>query len=133
MNPNTIGKFDYVFFFGVFYHLRYPLLALDNIFRICQEKLFIETQILQDMEVNKLEFYRNNELNDDYSNWFVPSSDCLIQMLSSSGFFPYHQKIRPGGTRMSLACNMEENGPEWMKNGSSEGVYYNTISKPIFD
>ena len=133
LNPDVIGKFDYVFFFGVFYHLRYPLLALDKIFRICHEKLFIETEILQESEPNILEFYRNNELNDDYSNWFVPSSNCLIQMLSSSGFNPHHQEIRQGGTRMSIACDVEKNGPEWMKNGSSEGVYYDTITKPIFD
>ena len=133
LNPDVIGKFDYVFFFGVFYHLRYPLLALDKIFRICQEKLFIETEILKESEPNILEFYRNNELNDDYSNWFVPSSNCLVQMLSSSGFKPYHQEIRQGGTRMSIACDVEKNGPEWMKNGSSEGVYYDTITKPIFE
>jgi len=131
LNPNNIGMFDYVFFFGVFYHLRYPLLALDNIFRICKDKLFIETEILQDADTNTLEFYRNNELNDDYSNWFVPSSNCLIQMLESSGFLPYQHEIRSGGTRMSLACNVEKKEPEWMKNGCSEGVYYDTVTKPL--
>ena len=30
---NIAGQFDYVFFMGVFYHLRYPLFALDNIIK----------------------------------------------------------------------------------------------------
>ena len=28
---HIIGQFDYVFFMGVFYHLRYPLYALDQV------------------------------------------------------------------------------------------------------
>src|SRR3954466_14840854 len=31
--PNLEGQFDYVLFMGVFYHLRYPLYALDNIIK----------------------------------------------------------------------------------------------------
>ena len=27
------GQFDYVFFMGVFYHLRYPLFALDKVIK----------------------------------------------------------------------------------------------------
>ena len=31
LDPKTFGTFDMVFFFGVLYHLRHPLLALEKI------------------------------------------------------------------------------------------------------
>ena len=34
LDPALLGTFDVVFFFGVFYHLRYPLLAFDHIWRM---------------------------------------------------------------------------------------------------
>ena len=40
-----LGPFDIVLCLGVLYHLRHPLLALDNIARICRERLFAQMVI----------------------------------------------------------------------------------------
>lgn len=37
--------FDYVLFLGLFYHLRYPLFALDKISEITREKMYFQTVI----------------------------------------------------------------------------------------
>lgn len=37
-------KFDFVFCFGVLYHLKNPYLALENLYRVTNETLVIETQ-----------------------------------------------------------------------------------------
>ena len=41
-------KFDFVFCFGVLYHLKNPYLALENLFKITRETLVIETQGIKD-------------------------------------------------------------------------------------
>jgi tRNA (mo5U34)-methyltransferase len=43
LDPGELGQFDLVLFFGVLYHLRYPLLAIDNIRNICRGTVLIET------------------------------------------------------------------------------------------
>src|SRR2546423_9743322 len=39
------GTFDYVLFMGVFYHLRYPLLALDTVVKKVAGKLLFQTMV----------------------------------------------------------------------------------------
>ena len=39
------GQFDYVLFLGVFYHLRYPLYALDKVIKKVGGKLLFQTMI----------------------------------------------------------------------------------------
>ena len=46
LDTNAIGMFDIVLFFGVIYHLRYPLLALDKIFDVCAGELYVESFVI---------------------------------------------------------------------------------------
>jgi len=39
------GQFDYVFFMGVFYHLRYPLFALDKVLKKVKKTFIFQTMI----------------------------------------------------------------------------------------
>jgi hypothetical protein len=39
----TFGTFDVVFFFGVLYHLRHPLLALEKILSVCTVTFLMQT------------------------------------------------------------------------------------------
>jgi len=41
--PERIGKFDVVFFLGVLYHLRHPLLALESVASVVDDLLILET------------------------------------------------------------------------------------------
>jgi tRNA (mo5U34)-methyltransferase len=101
----NLGTFDLVLFFGVIYHLRHPLLALDCLYEVVGEKLLVHSYLLEngyiDQNVKRqhlqerapdiltvpfLQFYPENELNNDPSNWFAPNRIALRRMLESSGF-----------------------------------------------
>jgi tRNA (mo5U34)-methyltransferase len=105
LDPAVIGQFDLVLCLGVLYHLRYPLLALDNLWSICKDRLILESQICdrfflkQDQQPAHLadlsaelpraaiaQFYPGAELSNDPTNWWSPNEACLSQMLTTSGF-----------------------------------------------
>src|SRR5688500_4257337 len=48
VSEERLGKFDFVFFFGVLYHLRHPLLALDKLSAVCTSEIIIESAVLDD-------------------------------------------------------------------------------------
>ncbi len=124
------GTFDFVLFPGVFYHLRHPLLALDRIHAVCKGSFFLETRVLDESlklttedlplgdihpslgEVCLTQYYPNDELNDDASNWFVPNLKCVEQMLATSGFSP--KLVGKWGHRASFIAQREEfSQPNW--------------------
>lgn len=101
---NLPGKFDYVIFMGVFYHLRYPLYALDNIVKKVGEKLIFQTmvrgsettksyaenyhfwnkEIFQEREFPQM-YFVENRYADDPTNWWIPNASACEAMLRSSG------------------------------------------------
>jgi tRNA (mo5U34)-methyltransferase len=131
LNPGDIGQFDVVMCFGVLYHLRHPLLALDNLYKICRDTLYLETEITPDFHnESACKFFRRDELNNDESNWFAPNRRCLEDLLFSSGFQPRHiDDSLP--TRATLECQMDPLGPEWLRHQTSEGSYYEIITRPV--
>jgi tRNA (mo5U34)-methyltransferase len=87
-------QFDLVLFFGVLYHLRHPLLALDRIRPLVRGRLLIETAVC-DFQLGVrssgkplVRFYRRDELNGDPSNWFAPTVRGLLDWCRSSGYEP---------------------------------------------
>jgi tRNA (mo5U34)-methyltransferase len=48
LQPRTFGTFDLVLFYGVLYHLRHPLLALERILGVCTGTLLMQTAICSD-------------------------------------------------------------------------------------
>jgi len=104
LDPETLGKFDVVLFFGVLYHLRYPLLAIDQLRRIARGRIYIESLVidhrfieggrdLQELasyhpalpEIPLWQFYKTNELEGDYSNWFGPNIRAVLDAFESAG------------------------------------------------
>ncbi len=79
-------------------------------------------------QINLLQFYRLNELNNDSTNWFAMNQSCLRDLLLSSGFRP--ATFTRFGHRLAVGCEVIPGSPEWMGN-SGEGVYYDVITKPI--
>jgi tRNA (mo5U34)-methyltransferase len=85
--------FDLVLFFGVLYHLRHPLLALDAVRALTGGTAFIETAVA-DHEVGDgsvaplVRFYRRDELAGDSSNWFAPTTTTLLDWCWSCGLQP---------------------------------------------
>ena len=101
------GTFDLVLFLGLLYHLRDPLLALDRIWDVCRPGavLILETQLLDnalltaDGRVRPLaqvdpelagvclmQFYPEDALNGDWSNYWAPNAACTRGMLRAAGF-----------------------------------------------
>lgn len=90
---------DRVFFFGVLYHLRNPLRAIQECFEIMREggTIHVETAILDNLaspytglphDPNGCyaEFYPTNEFGKNSSNWWVPTLKCAGAMLQAAGF-----------------------------------------------
>ena len=98
------GQFDYVLFLGVFYHLRYPLFALDKIIKKVAGKLFFQSMIrgsmaarewmldyqfwdmhpFQDHDFPCMYFIEHSYANDP-TNWWIPNRGAVEGMLRSSG------------------------------------------------
>ncbi len=103
ITPERFGFFDYVLFFGVFYHLRHPLLALENVCAVTRGVAFIESYVIDsEPDPNRchLEFYETNELGGQIDNWCGPTISCLMAMTRSAGFprteFLYADQRRGG-------------------------------------
>ncbi len=90
--------FDLVVFWGVLYHLRHPLLALDTLRTLCTGTISVETAVA-DAEVGAeaptARCYRRDELGDDPSNWFAPTVRTLREWLGSAGFAPTRSEAWP--------------------------------------
>lgn len=98
------GQFDFVLFMGVFYHLRYPLFALDNLIKKVSGKLifqtmvrgsgdvqewaddypFSNTQIFEERNFPAMYFIEKSYSNDP-TNWWIPNRAGMEAMLRSSG------------------------------------------------
>jgi SAM-dependent methyltransferase len=72
-------KFDFVFCFGVLYHLKNPYLALENLYKITGETLIIETQGI------KNDKYLNCRI-DEEDGFIRHSSNALALLLKMVGF-----------------------------------------------
>lgn len=105
--------YDLVWFMGVFYHLRYPLLGLDIIARKVRRLMLFQTLMTpgeevsespRDLTLNDRERMREpgwprmafveHRLEGDPTNWWVPNHAGVEAMLRSAGL---HVKARPAG------------------------------------
>ncbi len=94
ISPRTYGTFDLVMFFGVLYHLRHPLLALEKVHAVCTGTLLMQTAMCSDAEDKPMaEFHPfglqsgppDNPSYDPTCFWF-PNAACCIAMLEHVGF-----------------------------------------------
>lgn len=102
---HTEEQFDLVWFMGVFYHLRYPMLALDILAQKTKKMMVFQTlalpgkeemQIPDDVEFHKREIMKKpewpsmafieNKLAGDPTNWWAPNHQGIVSMLGSCGF-----------------------------------------------
>jgi tRNA (mo5U34)-methyltransferase len=87
LSPERVGQFDVVFFLGVLYHLRHPLLALERIASVSRKLLILETVVdLVGLDRPAVAFYPRRELNNDPTNWWAPNLPALHGMLRDVGF-----------------------------------------------
>jgi tRNA (mo5U34)-methyltransferase len=98
------GQFDFVFFLGVFYHLRYPLYALDKVIKKVSGKLLFQTMIRGSETASRWEdnyhfwnkeifanpdfpcmYFVEHSYANDPTNWWIPNCGAAEAMLRSSG------------------------------------------------
>jgi TPR repeat protein len=107
LSPQLHGTFDFVLFLGVIYHLRHPLLALDRIWEVSTDRVFVDSPIIDnevfDRTVNEDQrkailasgsimnqlplayFTKGSETGDPY-NWFMPNRKAFCDFIESAGF-----------------------------------------------
>ena len=88
LTAKDVGTFDIVLFFGVLYHLKHPLLALENICALCRDMACIES-FVTDADPRALplmEFYETTELRGQADNWIGPNLSCLLAFCRTAGF-----------------------------------------------
>ncbi len=86
--PDRVGgTFDVVFFLGVLYHLRHPLLALERVASVTGDQLVLET-VVDMMGIGRpaAAFYPGRELSNDPTNWWAPNTAAVCAMLEAVGF-----------------------------------------------
>ena len=101
----TSQAFDFVWFTGVFYHLRYPTLALDLVRRATRRLLMFQSMTMPGAETlrapadlslddrermlepgwPKMAFIEHR-VAGDASNWWAPDHACVEALLRSAGF-----------------------------------------------
>jgi tRNA (mo5U34)-methyltransferase len=117
-------SFDLVLFWGVLYHLRHPLLALDELRTVLRAdgEISIETAVSDDelarvADLPVVRFYRGDELAGDPSNWFSPTVVCLEEWCVSSGLTPRVVEVFGEGTseRCMLLAQRSKDPPEYAR------------------
>ena len=111
-------EFDVILFFGVFYHLFNPMLALTNIHAALADDgvLLYEGAVLEFaynidpvwakrkermapyLEV-PLAYFTSGDCLGHWSNWYVPNVLCLREWLVSAGFEVGDMYLLPGASR----------------------------------
>jgi tRNA (mo5U34)-methyltransferase len=87
LSPSEPGVFDIVLFFGVLYHMKHPLLALERVASVTGEMLILETVVdMLDCRRPAMAFYAGDELARDHTNWCGPNPAAIVGMLRTVGF-----------------------------------------------
>jgi len=87
LSPENVGTFDVVFFLGVLYHMKHPLLALEKVASVARDFLVLETAVdMLDYKRPAMAFYRGDDVGRDFTNWCGPNPAAVIAMLKTVGF-----------------------------------------------
>jgi tRNA (mo5U34)-methyltransferase len=133
LDPGDIGQFDVVLCLGVLYHLRHPLLALERLHGVCAGVMYVESQVTKDAfvgpetkpwsaearqemrQVAVAQFFADDELGHDHTNWWAPTTECLAAWIRSHGFEPTliaEWESEPGG-RAAFRCERLPGALPW--------------------
>ena len=96
LNPRAFGTFDIVFFFGVLYHLRNPILALEKILAVCTGTMLLQTatmEIPSEVDIPLARFYPfGMPSGPAEKQWFdrtvlwMPNEKCTLALVEHAGF-----------------------------------------------
>ncbi len=128
--PEELGTFDAIFFLGVLYHLRDPMLALDRLWSVARpgaeawieshviDRGFVDPETKEFRELSSVaprladvpvaQFYPQDELMGTAANWWGPNLTGLKAMVKSAGF--EIERARLVGGRGLVVGRKVENG-----------------------
>lgn len=132
--PEQHGLYDIVMFFGVYYHLKNPLLAFENINAVLPvgglllfEGAILEggarvdaywkehADLLPQLASIPYAYYVKETYEGEWSNWWVPNLCCLREWIESSGFEVLQMDTAEASTRgYGLARKVAPIGDEHM-------------------
>jgi tRNA (mo5U34)-methyltransferase len=117
--PRNVGQFDITLALGLLYHLKHPILALENLYQVTKELLIIETAIMppertpesflhplgeQQMLLHALAYVENPAAaKEQVFNWFLPSVPALVALLRNTGFAEV-EVVEVKNERAIVAC-----------------------------
>ncbi len=106
-----LGQFDYVFFLGVLYHLKHPLLGLEILCALTRETALVDSFVTDGDswrdhagEIPSMEFYETDELAGRLDNWFGPGVGCLLALCRAAGFARV-ELLHAAGHHAAVACH----------------------------
>jgi tRNA (mo5U34)-methyltransferase len=94
----ALGQFDVVLYLGVLYHITDPMGALRRLRQVTDGVAVIETEAMRLSgfeEDGLLRFLSGDELNVDFTNWFVVTEQALHGMCRAAGFRKVVTKVGP--------------------------------------
>jgi tRNA (mo5U34)-methyltransferase len=152
LSVERYGKFDLVLFFGVLYHLRHPLLALDHIWDVCNRgaQLYVESHMIDEGLVDHdgsfhrldslnadllglplVQFYPGAMLGNDFTSTWAPNQVALRGMLESAGFDVVHQwLVAFRGGAIAVARDLDPEGQRAADAASAWDLTHNEILAP---
>ena len=107
LSPETVGTFDVVLMLGILYHMKHPLLALEKVRSVTEERLIMSTFV--DMTwwpKPAAAFYEGSEANRDPTNWWGPNPAAVVGMLRAAGFERVEIVDRPTLLRHRLSAQV---------------------------
>lgn len=106
LSPKQIGYFDIVLFFGVLYHLKHPMLALERVCELCTDMACVESFVTDEEPegtIPTMEFYEGTQLGGQFDNWVGPNISCLLAMCRTAGFARVEFRGE-AGSRAHVVC-----------------------------
>jgi tRNA (mo5U34)-methyltransferase len=107
LSPRTFGTFDLVMFFGVLYHLRHPILAIEKIFGVTSGTLLMQTASFEDPALGTesaakfhpfgIESGPPEDRQLDPTVFWVPNEACVRDLLLHVGFDNVKGETGPPG------------------------------------
>ena len=119
LDAADIGQFDLVLMLGVFYHLRNPLAALEQIRQVTRRRLICETHVLLPFVHERyplIPFFPGDEHTEEkrYEMCAMPTLEGLRQILIAAGYDDvetvYSPSFRYWKKLVSLLTNRPQSG-----------------------
>lgn len=89
LDPADVGMFDLVLCFGVYYHLKKPISAMERIARVAKDLVLLESEVVAPNAALGFDFslfHESDEWLDDPTNWWIPTTENFLSTVRAAGF-----------------------------------------------